>query len=184
MGWRSTKIAEKISGLCQLYQRWIYCWPEGFIPWLINLQPFDLNLSWSSDSHGSVQIGSLTILSHDHIAFIDDTACPGRKTAFWLASMLWTVNLSLKITWLYPTAYTKGVKGKLKLSISPASKGHKEGIEARKPGVACAYSCLIIWHWVEKLIFFSLSDTCGIVCFNNYNFLFHVAYKEFGWKWV
>ena len=30
----------KISGLCQHYQRWIYCWPEGFIPWLINLQLF------------------------------------------------------------------------------------------------------------------------------------------------
>ena len=23
-----------------LYQRWIYCWPQGFIPWLINLQLF------------------------------------------------------------------------------------------------------------------------------------------------
>ena len=32
---------------------------------------------------GSVQIGSLTSLWHDHIACIDDTACPGRKTAFW-----------------------------------------------------------------------------------------------------
>ena len=34
-GWRSTKIAEKISGLCQHYQRWIFWWPEGFIPWFI-----------------------------------------------------------------------------------------------------------------------------------------------------
>ena len=34
------KIAEKISGLCQHYQRWIYCWLEGFIPRLINLQLF------------------------------------------------------------------------------------------------------------------------------------------------
>ena len=37
-----------------------------------------LHLSWSSDCHGSVQIGSLTTLCHDDIAFIDDTACPGR----------------------------------------------------------------------------------------------------------
>ena len=36
VGWRSTKIAEKISGLCQHYQRLIYCWPEGlFHGWLI-----------------------------------------------------------------------------------------------------------------------------------------------------
>ena len=34
------KYHRKISGLCQHYQRWIYCWPEGFIPWLINLQLF------------------------------------------------------------------------------------------------------------------------------------------------
>ena len=40
VGWRNTKIAEKISGLCQPYQRWIYCWPEDFIPWLITLQLF------------------------------------------------------------------------------------------------------------------------------------------------
>ena len=40
VGWRSTKIAEKISGLCQHYQRWIYCWLEGFIPGLMNLQLF------------------------------------------------------------------------------------------------------------------------------------------------
>ena len=33
-------LTEKIRGLCQQYQRWIYSWPEGFIPWLINLQLF------------------------------------------------------------------------------------------------------------------------------------------------
>ena len=49
----------------------------------------------ASDCQESVQIGSLTTLWHDHIACIDDTACPGRKTAFWLMSMRWTVNLSL-----------------------------------------------------------------------------------------
>ena len=38
--------------------------------------------SWSSDCRGSAQIGSLTTLRHDHIACIDDTACPGRKIAF------------------------------------------------------------------------------------------------------
>ena len=96
VGWRSTKVAENISGLCQHYQRWIYCWPEGFIPWLINFNY--LHLSWSSDCQESVRIGSLTTLWHDHIAFIDDIACPGRKTrktAFWLTSMRWTMNLSL-----------------------------------------------------------------------------------------
>ena len=40
-----------------------------------------LHLSCSSDCHGRVQIGSLSSLWHDHIAFIDDTACRGRKTA-------------------------------------------------------------------------------------------------------
>ena len=36
VGWRSTKIAGKTSGLCQHYQRWIYCWPEGlFHGWFI-----------------------------------------------------------------------------------------------------------------------------------------------------
>ena len=34
------KIAETISGISPHYQRWIYCWPEGFIPRLINLQLF------------------------------------------------------------------------------------------------------------------------------------------------
>ena len=53
------------------------------------------SLSWSSDCQVSVQIGSLTTLWHDHIAFTDDTACPGRKTTFWLTRMRWTVNLSL-----------------------------------------------------------------------------------------
>ena len=33
-----------------------------------------LHLSWSSDYQGSVQIGSLTALWHDHIAFIDNRA--------------------------------------------------------------------------------------------------------------
>ena len=40
-----------------------------------------LHLSCSSDCHGRVQIGSLSSLWHDHIAFIDDTACRGKKTA-------------------------------------------------------------------------------------------------------
>ena len=38
--------------------------------------------SRSSDCRGSAQIGSLTTLRHDHLACIDDTACPGRKIAF------------------------------------------------------------------------------------------------------
>ena len=54
-----------------------------------------LHPSWSSDYQGSVHIGSLTTLWHDHTACIDDTACPSRKTAFLLMSMCWTVNVSL-----------------------------------------------------------------------------------------
>ena len=38
------------------------------------------HISWSSDWQESVQIGSLTTLWHNHIAWIDDIACPGRKT--------------------------------------------------------------------------------------------------------
>ena len=50
-----------------------------------------LHIRWSSDCQGSVQIGSLTTLWHDHIACIDDTACPGRKTAFdkWACAKPW-----------------------------------------------------------------------------------------------
>ena len=51
-----------------------------------------LHISWSSECQGSVQIGSLTTLWHDHIACIDDTACLGRKNAFWLMSIRWTVK--------------------------------------------------------------------------------------------
>ena len=36
VGWRSTKIAEKNSGLGQHLQHWIYCLPDGFTPWLIH----------------------------------------------------------------------------------------------------------------------------------------------------
>ena len=53
------------------------------------------HLSWSIDYQGSVQIGPLTTLRHDYIAFIGDTACSGRKIAFLLVSMRWTVNLYL-----------------------------------------------------------------------------------------
>ena len=48
-----------------------------------------LHLSWSSDCQESVQIGSLTTLWHDHIACIDDTACPGRKQQ-WACAEPWT----------------------------------------------------------------------------------------------
>ena len=34
------KIAEKISGLCQHFHVEYIVWPEGFIPWMINLQLF------------------------------------------------------------------------------------------------------------------------------------------------
>ena len=43
-----------------------------------------LHKNWSSECQGRVHIGSLTTLWHDHIACIDDTACPGKNTAFWL----------------------------------------------------------------------------------------------------
>ena len=51
-----------------------------------------LHIRWSSDCQGSVQIGSLKTLWPDHIACIDDTECHGRKTAFWLINMRWTVK--------------------------------------------------------------------------------------------
>ena len=52
------------------------------------------SLSWSSasDCQSSVQIGSLTTLWHDHIACIDDTACPTEKQHFdkWACAEPWT----------------------------------------------------------------------------------------------
>ena len=49
MGWRSTKIAGKLVDYAnttnvEYIVGWIYCWPKGFIPWLINLQLFAPNL--------------------------------------------------------------------------------------------------------------------------------------------
>ena len=55
VGWRSTKIAEKNSGLSQHYQRWIYCWPDGlFHGWLIctHLQIFKfIKCKWLSGEY-------------------------------------------------------------------------------------------------------------------------------------
>ena len=53
------------------------------------------HIIWSSDCQGSVHIGSLTTLWHDHIAWKEDRACPDRKTAFWWMSMRWNVTMSL-----------------------------------------------------------------------------------------
>ena len=90
---RSTKIAEKLVDYANTTNVEFIVDPRVlFHGWLIYSY---LHLSWSSDYQGSVQIGSLTRLWHDHIVFIDDTACLGRKIAFWLTSMRWTVNLSL-----------------------------------------------------------------------------------------
>ena len=57
-----------------------------------------LHIRWSSDCQGGVQIGSLKTLWPDRNACIDDTECPGRKTAFWLINMRWTVkNFALSL---------------------------------------------------------------------------------------
>ena len=57
-----------------------------------------LHIRWSSDCQGGVQIGSLKTLWPDHNACIDDTECLGRKTAFWLINMRWTVkNFALSL---------------------------------------------------------------------------------------
>ena len=61
-------------------------------------------LSWSSasDCQGSVQIGSLTTLWHDHIACIDDTAryVPAEKQHFdkWACAKPWTCPFKLNFT--------------------------------------------------------------------------------------
>ena len=69
----------------------------------------------------------------------------GVSTTHGINLSMWILIYSFSDTYYVwaACAYTKGVKGKLKLSINLASKGHNKGIEARKPGVACAYSCLI-----------------------------------------
>ena len=93
MGWWSTKIAEKLVDYANPANVEFIVDPKvSFRGWLIYSY---LHLSWSSHCQGSVQIGSLTTLWHDHIAFIDDTACPGKKVAFSLTSMRWTANMYL-----------------------------------------------------------------------------------------
>ena len=72
MRWRNTKIAEKLVDYANTTNvEFIVDAKVLFHGWLIYSH---LHLSWSSDCQGSVQIGSLTTLWHDHIAFIDDTA--------------------------------------------------------------------------------------------------------------
>jgi len=105
---RGPKFARNISGLHQRYQRWIYCWPEGCIPWLMNLPLFARALdkwlpgaradSWeiikretlATKFHTraiySLLIGSLTTL-RNNIARVLATACAGEKTAFSFMSM-------------------------------------------------------------------------------------------------
>ena len=48
--------------------------------------------------------------------------------------------------------------------------------------IRCCVGILLPYNLTPsgKTEFVPLSDTYGIVCFNNYNFLFNVAYKEFG----
>ena len=75
---------------------WIYCWPEGFIPWLINLELFVPKLiKWLPGERADWFFDN--IMTWKNTAFINDTACPGRKIALWLTSMRWTVNLSFKV---------------------------------------------------------------------------------------
>ena len=81
-GWRSTKITEKLVDYANPANVEFIVDPRvSFRGWLIYSY---LHLSWSSHCQGSVQIGSLTTLWHDHIAFIDDTACPGKKNSIFI----------------------------------------------------------------------------------------------------
>ena len=65
-----------------------------FHGWLI-YSYWHVYVSWSSDCQASLQIGSLTTLWHDHIACIDDTACPAEKRHFekWACAEPWTCPL-------------------------------------------------------------------------------------------
>ena len=55
----------------QHYQRWIYCWPEVFIPRLINLQLFAHKLiKWLPEECADWFFGN--IMTSDHISCIDD----------------------------------------------------------------------------------------------------------------
>ena len=84
MDYANTNNVEFIVDLMALFHGWlIYSYSQIF------------KLIKSKWLPGRCEIGSLTTLWHDHIACIDDTACPGRKTAFWYTSMRWTMNLSL-----------------------------------------------------------------------------------------
>ena len=84
-----SRMEDYYNGLCQHYQQFIVDRKVLFHSWWICSY---LHISWSSDCLGSVQIGSLTMLWHDHIACIDNTARPQQKTAFWLMRMHWTVK--------------------------------------------------------------------------------------------
>ena len=84
MDYANTNNVEFIVDLMALFHGWlIYSYSQIFK---------SIKSKWLP---GRCEIGSLTTLWHDHIACIDDTACPGRKTAFWYTSMRWTMNLSL-----------------------------------------------------------------------------------------
>ena len=67
-----------------------------FYGWLIYSH---LHVSWSSDGQGSVQIGSLSTLCHDHITCIDDTAAPAEKqhSDKWACAELWTCPFKQKV---------------------------------------------------------------------------------------
>ena len=79
-----------MSGLHQHCQRWIYCWPKGFIPWLMNLPLFaralvkwlpgacTLARKFHTRAMYSLLIGSLTML-WNNIACVFATTCTGEK---------------------------------------------------------------------------------------------------------
>ena len=88
-----------MSGLCQHYQRWIHCWPEGFIPQLINLQLFAHKLiKWLPGECADWVFDNIMTWSY----------CLHRwysmswqiKTAFWMMSMHWTMKPSPPGTFL------------------------------------------------------------------------------------
>ena len=85
-------------------------------------------------------MGSLTTLWHDHIACIDDTACPGRKTVFWRMSMRWTVNVVIVL--LFINIWGRGI-------TSTANNILKQGtpIAGTKWSISSLRSCYMAFQW-------------------------------------
>ena len=85
-------------------------------------------------------MGSLTTLWHDHIACIDDTACPGRKTAFCRMSMRWTLNVVIVLPFI--NIWGRGIS-------STANNIFKSGtpIAGTKWSIPSLCSCYMAFQW-------------------------------------